>query len=187
MSLSSISKRIDYKSSASAPSLEVPPDLTTPQYDDRYAVTTASGLAAQTAARPKQSDLLPTNPEARIAREGNERWLVVKATPEQAWSTVRKFWTDTGFVIATEQPAVGVMETDWAENRAEVPQGSVPQVRRQIHRRVLFDVQARQVPHAHRARHRSRHRGNLRIAPGHGADADGEDRQLCGVPALRGR
>jgi len=121
-SLTPVGKRIDYKSATSAPALEVPPDLTTPQYDDRFAVTTASGLAAQTAARPRQSDLLPTNPDARIAREGNERWLVVKATPEQAWATARKFWTDTGFVIATEQPAVGIMETDWAENRAEVPQ-----------------------------------------------------------------
>jgi outer membrane protein assembly factor BamC len=117
-----IGKRIDYKSANSAPSLELPPDLTTPQYDDRYAVTTASGIAAQGTTRPKQSELLPTNAEARVARAGTERWLVVKGTPEQAWSTVRKFWTDTGFVIATEQPAVGVMETDWAENRAEIPQ-----------------------------------------------------------------
>ena len=121
-SMQPLGKRIDYKSAASAPSLELPPDLTAPQYDDRYAVTTASGLAARNADRPKQSELLPTNGEARIAREGNERWLVVKANPDQAWSTVRKFWTDTGFVIATEQPAVGVMETDWAENRAEIPQ-----------------------------------------------------------------
>lgn len=121
-SLGPMGKRIDYKSASSAPSLELPPDLTAPQYDDRYAVTTASGLAAQTAGRPRQSDLLPTNSEAHVARAGTERWLVVKTTPEQAWSTVRKFWTDSGFVIATEQPGVGVMETDWAENRAEIPQ-----------------------------------------------------------------
>ena len=120
-SLGPTGKRIDYKSASSGPSLELPPDLTAPQYDDRFAVTTASGLAAQNAARPKGPELLPTNAEARVVRAGTERWLVVKATPEQAWSTVRKFWTDTGFVIATEQPAVGVMETDWAENRAEIP------------------------------------------------------------------
>ena len=29
-------------------------------------------------------------------RAGNERWLVVKATPEQAWNTTRKFWQDIG-------------------------------------------------------------------------------------------
>ncbi|HET9668383.1 MAG TPA: outer membrane protein assembly factor BamC [Casimicrobiaceae bacterium] len=122
MNISSLGKRIDYKSASSTPSLELPPDLTTPQYDERYSIATASGVAAREATRPKQADLLPTNSEAHIVRAGTQRWLVVKATPEQAWSTVRKFWTDTGFVIATEQPVVGVMETDWAENRAEIPQ-----------------------------------------------------------------
>lgn len=125
LNLSSLSKRIDYKTTGSAPALELPPDLNTPTYDDRYTVNTASGLAARDAARPKQSDLLPTSTEARIARAGNERWLVVKATPEQAWSVTRQFWSDTGFVIASEQPALGVMETDWAENRAEIPQDAV--------------------------------------------------------------
>jgi outer membrane protein assembly factor BamC len=122
MNVADLGKRIDYKSASSAPSLELPPDLTSPQYDDRYTITTASGVAAREATQPKQSELLPTNPDARIARAGTQRWLVVKATPDQAWATVRKFWTDSGFVIATEQPTVGVMETDWAENRAEIPQ-----------------------------------------------------------------
>jgi outer membrane protein assembly factor BamC len=115
-------KRIDYKSAGSAPSLELPPDLTAPQYDDRFSVNSASQLAARNAGRPKQTELLPVSTDAHIARAGNERWLVVKTTPDQAWSQVRKFWTDNGFVMATEQPALGVMETDWAENRAEIPQ-----------------------------------------------------------------
>jgi outer membrane protein assembly factor BamC len=127
MNLSSLSKRIDYKSTGSAPSLEVPPDLTTPTYDDRFAVTTASGLAARDAARPTKSDLLPTSAEAHIARAGNERWLVVKSTPDQAWKVVRQFWTDMGFVIAKEDAPLGVMETDWAENRADIPQDMIRQ------------------------------------------------------------
>jgi outer membrane protein assembly factor BamC len=114
-------KRIDYKSVSSAPPLEIPPDLSTPRFDDRFAVNTASGLAQQDANRPRNVELLPKNPDAHIARAGQERWLVVKATPEQAWTQVHKFWTDMGFVIATEQPQLGVMETDWAENRAEIP------------------------------------------------------------------
>jgi outer membrane protein assembly factor BamC len=114
-------KRIDYKSVSNAPPLEIPPDLTTPRFDDRYSVNTASGLAQQDATRPRNAELLPTNPEAHIVRAGSERWLVVKATPDQAWAQTRQFWTEQGFVIASEQPAVGVMETDWAENRAEIP------------------------------------------------------------------
>jgi outer membrane protein assembly factor BamC len=120
-----LGKRIDYKSTGSAPALEIPPDLSTPRYDDRFSVTSASELAAQSAGRPKQSDLLPQNADARIVRAGTERWLVVRTTPEVAWNTVRQFWTSLGFVVAMEQPSIGVMETDWAENRADIPQDAV--------------------------------------------------------------
>ena len=118
----SVTKRIDYKTASSTPSLELPPDLTTPRYDDRYQVNSASGLAAQNAGKSGRGDLLPTNPDAKIVRGGSERWLVVKATPEQSWNTVRSFWQENGFSIAIDQPASGVMETDWAENRASAPQ-----------------------------------------------------------------
>ena len=118
----SLSKRIDYKSSSSTPSLELPPDLTTPRYDDRYQVNSASGLAAQNAGKSGRGDLLPTVPDAKIVRGGSERWLVVKATPEQSWNMVRSFWQENGFAIAVDLPTSGVMETDWAENRAAAPQ-----------------------------------------------------------------
>jgi outer membrane protein assembly factor BamC len=118
-----LTKRIDYKSTSNSPSLELPPDLTTPRYDDRYSVTTATGLAAaQAGGAQRKSELLLTVPDARIARAGNERWLVVKTTPDNAWNMTRQFWNENGFVLASEQPALGVMETDWAENRAEIPQ-----------------------------------------------------------------
>jgi len=118
-SIGPVGKRIDYKSTSAAPPLELPPELSEPRYDDRY--STASGLAAAKAAGPKQTSLLPTNADAKIVRAGTERWIVAKATPEQAWSVTRQFWTDMGFVVAIEQPATGVMETDWAENRADMP------------------------------------------------------------------
>ncbi|MBP6565144.1 MAG: outer membrane protein assembly factor BamC [Burkholderiales bacterium] len=117
-----LTKRIDYKSTTTGPALELPPDLTTPRYDDRFSVSTASGLAAQQAGgKTREAEFLATAPNARVARAGNERWLVVKASPEQAWDVSRRFWADTGFVLAVEQPALGLMETDWAENRADIP------------------------------------------------------------------
>jgi outer membrane protein assembly factor BamC len=116
----SLGKKIDYKSAGSVPALEVPPDLTTPTYDDRYQVTTASGVAAARAVG-RTSEVLPVSADARLARSGSQRWLVVKATQDEAWTILRDFWTKNGFVIAIEQPALGIMETDWAENRADVP------------------------------------------------------------------
>ena len=115
-------KKIDYKSAGSAPSLEIPPDLTTPNYDDRYqtAATVSGAAAARAAARP--SEVLPSSPDAHLARAGSERWLVVKGTPEAAWPVLRDFWTKNGFVLAVDQPALGIMETDWAESRVDRPE-----------------------------------------------------------------
>lgn len=122
----SLGKKIDYQSAGSAPPLEIPPDLTTPSYDDRYQVTTASGaVAARTA--PRTSEVLPANPDARVARAGSERWLVVKASPDAAWAALRDFWIKNGFVLAVEQPALGIMETDWTESRVDRPQGMLQQ------------------------------------------------------------
>lgn len=119
----SLGKKIDYKSVSSAPALEIPPDLKSPAYDDRYNVSTASGLAARDATKPKTGDQIAPNQigDAKIVKMGNERWLHVTATPEQAWNVSRKFWLDNGFVLATELPGSGILETDWAENRAEMP------------------------------------------------------------------
>src|ERR1022692_4168068 len=63
----SLGKKIDYKSSGSAPMLEVPPDLTTPTYDDRYQITTASGVAAG-GAGGRSTEVLLVSGDARCLR-----------------------------------------------------------------------------------------------------------------------
>jgi outer membrane protein assembly factor BamC len=126
--------RIDYKSSTVAktgPSLEVPPDLSSPRNDERFALpgrtdTTASGFQRDRAtAKPvttSPSDLLPSIDGARVERAGGQRWLVINQTPEKLWPLVREFWQESGFVIQIERPEAGILETDWAENRAKIPQ-----------------------------------------------------------------
>ena len=130
------SKKIDYKSASAnrVPTLEIPPDLTSPTRDDRYAVPDTGGgkgsatYSAYTAERSpearaqQKSDVLPAVDNARIERAGNERWLVVKGSPEKFWDPVKEFWQETGFVLKLDLPDAGVMETDWAENRAKIPQ-----------------------------------------------------------------
>ena len=128
------SKKIDYKSSTALPStLEVPPDLVSPTSDNRYAIpdvnsgaTSASDFDRNRRAAPAGSGaLLPKQDNARIERAGSQRWLVVDATPQQVWTVIRDFWQEAGFIINLESPETGVMETDWAENRAKIPQDVV--------------------------------------------------------------
>ena len=119
------SDKIDYKSAAKAPTLVVPPDLTQLSRDSRYAVpggtVTASGLAV-----PQVGTAVPTAAAAlgdvRIERDGNQRWLVVGRPADGLWQPVTDFWKENGFLLTLEQANLGIMETDWAENRAKIPQ-----------------------------------------------------------------
>ncbi|MBZ0105108.1 MAG: outer membrane protein assembly factor BamC [Sulfuricella denitrificans] len=125
-------KKIDYKSAGKVPSLEVPPDLTAPSTDGKYVVPDVSSQGSATFSTYKREraeqpqagspDLLPQQPKVTVERTGSERWLVVRATPEQVWPVVKEFWQELGFIIKTESPESGVMETDWAEDRAKIPQ-----------------------------------------------------------------
>jgi outer membrane protein assembly factor BamC len=125
--------RVDYKSAGKAPSLEVPPDLTQMQRENRYAIpeanrgtATASGynlqLTTAPAAATTSTVALKATPDVRIERTGNQRWLVVKQSPEVLWPQIKDFWQERGFLINVESPQAGLMETDWAENRAKIPQ-----------------------------------------------------------------
>ena len=125
--------KIDYKSqSAKTAPLEVPPDLTQLQRDGRYqaqsggavsASSFGSAAAATTAAASAGSNVAPTSiGEMRIVREGSQRWLSVPMPAEQLWPQLRSFWQERGFSLVIDNPEAGVMETDWAENRAKIPQ-----------------------------------------------------------------
>jgi outer membrane protein assembly factor BamC len=69
--------------------------------------------------------VLPEFDKLRIERAGTQRWLVVDEPPEKLWPVVKDFWQENGFLVKLELPEAGVMETDWAENRANIPQGGV--------------------------------------------------------------
>jgi uncharacterized lipoprotein len=57
-----------------------------------------------------------------IERDGDRRWLVVDGrTPEQLWPILKEFWQENGFSLKTDAPSTGIMATDWAENRANIP------------------------------------------------------------------
>jgi outer membrane protein assembly factor BamC len=119
------SDKIDYRSATKAPTLEVPPDLTQLSRDTRYVVPGGGTVSANTYALGQSVPCLPTAATAvgdvRIERAGTQRWLVVNRPADQLWPLVRDFWQESGFLLAMDQPNLGIMETDWAENRAKIP------------------------------------------------------------------
>jgi outer membrane protein assembly factor BamC len=132
------SKKIDYGTAAKAPPLDIPPDLTRPSNTTQYTAPNvpSSGVAVYSqvnaknkAAQTQKSDesVLPDGSRgiARIERQGNHRWLVVTVPEDKAWNVTKAFWQENGFVLKKENPQTGIMETDWAENRANVPAGAI--------------------------------------------------------------
>ena len=51
-----------------------------------------------------------------------DRWLVVGRSVDQIYPIVRDFWKESGFTFTRENPVLGLLETEWAENRAKLPQ-----------------------------------------------------------------
>lgn len=117
--------RIDYRGAAPARTLDVPPDLTQLSRDSRFTVPGAAVSALQMAPAAQAvgaTTAVAAVGDVRIERLGNQRWLVVNRPPEQLWGPLRGFWQEHGFALEIEQEKLGIMETGWAENRADIPQ-----------------------------------------------------------------
>ena len=119
-------ERVDYKTSgAKAPSLDVPPDLTQLSRESRYVVpgTAVTASSYQVGQAPPTAPTAATSVgDVRIERAGNQRWLVVNRPADKLWGPVREFWLEGGFLLSQDQENLGIMETDFAENRAKIPQ-----------------------------------------------------------------
>lgn len=128
---------VDYKSTRRGDPLSIPPDLTQANNDPRYKAP-ASGTATysqfqqqglqQQASAGQNTNVLPERADMRVERDGDLRWLVIERPPEQLFPKVVDFWTDTGFTVSVNNPQAGIIETDWAENRAKIPESWLRQV-----------------------------------------------------------
>lgn len=120
--------KIDYKSAKKGSTLEVPPDLTQLTKDTRYTASpdrsvSAVALQAGQAQVPTVERAAPLQVgDVEIMRDGDKRWLVVNRPVDQLWEPTREFWLDHGFNLAQEKSDLGIIETEWAENRAKLPQ-----------------------------------------------------------------
>ncbi len=125
-------RKIDYRNTRTLPPLEIPPDLSSlpdrehPAASGGTATATYSGMPRDDKTAPAAGSgqtVLPQFSGIRMARDGQARWLVVNAEPQALWNPVREFLLNSGLLIAEENPTTGVIETDWAENRAKVGTG----------------------------------------------------------------
>lgn len=123
-----VGKKADYKQSRSEAPLEIPPDLSSSTIEDGLVVpggtpTTFSEYSSGTQkAAPGSSGVLVQPLNMSIERYDDKQWLVVQNSADVVWPKVRDFWLQNGFLLTMDDPKVGILETDWAENRADIPQ-----------------------------------------------------------------
>lgn len=122
-------KGIYEKQVQNAKTLDVPPDLDAPQENRQsdlpqeltqsYSTFTKSHKEAPTTG----TQVVPEYKNMRFVRDGALFWVEAKEKPETLWIPLRDFFQKLGFKTPVEQPQLGIMETDWRDNRAGLPTG----------------------------------------------------------------
>jgi len=124
------SPTVAYREAESGESLKVPPDLTEPASSSSLDVPEASGASegqANEGDGPRLANtVLPEFEGARFVRAGVNAWLELDgASPEAVWDEVQGFLRSQGLSVAEREPALGVIETDWAERHDEPDPGGI--------------------------------------------------------------
>jgi len=128
--------KINYYSDKSLTSLEIPPDLTSPSYENSFRLSefvrnvnpnvvnlTNNDLDKE----PKKILVAPT--DILVKKSGNRRWLIVDKAPDLVWDLSKQFLKEKGFVIKKSNRKIGIMETDFLENKPKVPAKSMGLIR----------------------------------------------------------
>lgn len=124
-------KKVEYKKARRGNPLEMPPGLAAPRHSGEYSIPGGRGATYSGYAQEERQvaegavAVLPAQKGIKVMRDGDRRWLVVNADADQLWDRTRDFWLQEGFLLQVADPAAGVMETDWSENRADIPSGFI--------------------------------------------------------------
>ncbi len=123
-------RKVEYRKSRQAENdLEVPPDLTSSSIRDELVIPEggSASLASlqkreQRGGRPAggKRAVLPKLKDIEVERDGDQRWLLIHGDPEEIWFKTLEFWQENGILLEEQDPTIGVMVTDWLEQRPDV-------------------------------------------------------------------
>jgi len=128
--------KINYYSDKSVTSLEIPPDLTAPSYENSFRLSEFTSdidpkvVNLTNEVLEEQKTTIFSKPaNIDVKRFGNRRWLVVEKNPEIIWDLSKQFLKEKGFVIKKSDRKTGIMETDYLENKPKIPAKSMGIIR----------------------------------------------------------
>ena len=118
--------------------LEVPPDLTQP--DIQPGMRLPQLASQQSNLNISGGKVAPLQyGKARLVRENSMRWMEVATPIDELWGSAAYFFRSLGFKITREDQSLGVMETDWLENRVDIPTNWVAKIFNKLYDSGLMD------------------------------------------------
>jgi len=130
-------RKVEYKKSRQAEkNLEIPPDLSRSSINDELVIpgapqtdpTTLSGFENREQVRGRvaaRTAVLPAVKGIEVERDGDQHWLRINSPPDDVWFRVVEFWQENGVLLQEQDPVVGVIVTDWLEERPDIAPGIV--------------------------------------------------------------
>ena len=129
-------RRPDYRQSNVSRQLEIPPDLSGGTLDDQLtvpdmnpaSVASYRAYSQDNAVRDKRGfiEVLPQLYGVQVIEQpGTLPYILVSADTTTTWTAVKKYWENNGIRLRTQEPAIGLMETDWLENLSDLPRTGI--------------------------------------------------------------
>lgn len=115
-----------YLKSSQVNPLEYPPSLAKKTETDVQATTTLKEFRQQQ--KTVASKVLPMNASEGITfveNENGRRWINTGHSTDFVWQQVQQLVRQLGLEIDSQSPEAGLIETKWAENQADVPDGFI--------------------------------------------------------------
>jgi outer membrane protein assembly factor BamC len=139
---------IKYYSNKTVTSLEIPPDLTKPNFQKAFRLSkyvsnikedvidfSGKSSVAKKNNKTKKNSTAKKNTILKmpfnvvVKREGERRWLVVNEKADVVWDLSTNFLKSYGFAIKRTNKKIGLIETDFLENHPEIPDQSLGVIR----------------------------------------------------------
>ena len=126
--------KINYYSNKSVTSLEIPPDLTSPEMQNAFRlsefVSDVKENYVDFSNDSQDKVKVLTNPVGIIVKKyGQMRWLEIDKSPEEVWILAREFLKLQGFSLEKDNKKTGILETNFLENRPDIPETSLGFIR----------------------------------------------------------
>lgn len=91
--------------------LELPPDLIGPERESAYDLP--DSMSVDKNAPAGERPVLARVESVELQSSGNLYWLSVEEPVDKLYRLVKNFWSSEGYGLVVDEPAIGIMQTEW--------------------------------------------------------------------------